>query len=263
MRRRRLYRWVGAGLLVAIGLYFVLDVVSLQYMQSRAGAQVARAMTAESATVKLGSVPFLPGFFAGRISNVSASINGATASGGFGVATIDFTAKVVHFSPRHMLSLARSLFSSKTTVTFDQPFMHVEIAESDLSDFIKHAVPSVGQVQVKPTGIEIRFKIPQPTETFSSFGPSPSPTPSPKPEDLLTEPARYLPVIQDRHFMLRLIDVSQIGFAYRDDAARIENLISLPPVPSSMNSDVRLGKGVIVIESSGLKLSATIGEGTS
>jgi len=263
MRRRRLYRWAAVGLLLAVGLYFVLDVVMLQYMQSRGGAQVARAMTAQSATVRLGHVPFLPGFFAGRISNVSASIDGATAVGGFGVSTIDFTATAVHFSPGRMFALSRSLFSSRTTVSFDHPFMHVEIAESDLSDFIKHAVPSVGEVSVKPTGIEIRFKLPQPNESFSFASPSPSPTPSPKPADLLTEPARYLPRIDTGRFVLTLIDQSQIGYTYRDDAQRIQNLISLPPVPTSMNSDVRLGKGVIVIESTGLKLSVNLGEGTS
>lgn len=263
MRRRRLYRWIGVGLVLAVGLYFVLDVVMLQYMQSRGGAEVARGMTAESASVKLGSVPFLTGFLSGRISNVSASISGATAAGGFGVQSIDFTAKQVHFSPRRMFSLARSLFSTRTTVTFNDPFGQVEIGEGDLRDFIKHAIPDVGDVQVKSSGVEVRFKLPRPARTFSSASPSLSPTPTPNPDDLLSKPARFLPRIEDRKFVLTLIDVSQIGFDFRDDAARIENLISLPPVPATMNSDVRLGKGVIVIESTGKTLTVTIGEGTS
>src|SRR3954453_22367551 len=99
MRRRGVYRWAAVGLLLAVGLYFVLDIVALQYMQSRGGAEVARAMTAEGATVKLGSVPFLPGFFSGHLSHVSARIVGPTAAGGFGVQEIDFKAGSVKFVP--------------------------------------------------------------------------------------------------------------------------------------------------------------------
>ncbi len=264
MRRRRLVRWIGVAAILVVGLYFVVDVVTLQYLQSRAGAEVARGMAAQGVKVHLGSVPFLPGFLFGHTSNVGATIDGATASGGFGVDQIDFTASTVHYSPSHMFSLARSLFATQTKVTFAQPQCTVQLAESDLSQFIEHNVPDVGQVSVKPTGIEIRFKLPLlPAVTAPTSSPSPSPSPTPKPEDQLTEPARFLPRIENGHFVLTLIDVSQIGTEFRDDAARIENLISLPPVPSSMNSDVRLGKGVIVIESQGLTLTVTIGEGPS
>jgi len=266
MRRRRLYRWIGAGLLVGIGLYFVLDVVSLQYLESRAGAQTARWMSAESAKVRLGSVPFLPGFFAGHTSNVAATINGATAPGGFGVDEISCTAAKVHYSASHMFSLARSLFSTQTNVTLDQPNCVVQIAESDLSDFIKRAVPSVGEVSVKPTGVEIRFDLPQETNGYSSFpSASPAPSPSPSAAPTMSEPARYLPRLDDRRFVLTLVDVSQVPFADRDDARRIENLISLPLVPPSMqrNSNVVLEKGRIEIDSSGVSLTVTLGQAPS
>jgi hypothetical protein len=264
MRRRRIYRWIAVAVIVLVGLYFVVDVVTLQYMQSRAGAETARGMAAQGAKVKLGSVPFLPGFLFGHTSNVSATIDGATATGGFGVDQIQFSASSVHFSPSHMFSLARSLFSTQTKVTFMQPSCTVQLAESDLSQYIEHTVADVGQVQVKPTGIEIRFKLPLLPPTASPTAtPSPSPTPTPSPQVQLTEPARFLPRIENGRFVLTLIDVSQIGAQFRDDASQIENLINLPPVPSSMNSDVRLGKGVIVIESQGLSLTVTVGQGPS
>jgi hypothetical protein len=260
MRRRRLVRWIGVGVVLVVGLYLVADVVVLQYMQSRAGATVARAMAAQDAKVRLGSIPFLPGFLRGRTSNVSATIDGATAAGGFGVDQIQFSAVSVRYSTWHMFSLSRSLFSTQTKVTFTQPDATVQIAESDLSDFIEHNVPDVGQVAVKATGIEIRFKLAPPAT--SSFA-TPSPSPTPRPDQGLTEPARYLPRIDDRRFVITLIDVSQVPFEFRDDAKRIENLISLPPVPLSMSShtDVRLGKGVIIIDSNGASLTVTLGQG--
>src|ERR1041385_8663432 len=147
MRRRRLYRRAGVALVLLVGLYFVLDVVSLQYMQSRARAGIAHQMTAEDASVKLGSVPFLPGYLSGRISNVSASVTGATGAGGFGVQSVDVRAGQVRFGPGKIFSLARSIFATRTKITLIDPIAIVQIGEADLGNFIKSAIPSVGDVQ--------------------------------------------------------------------------------------------------------------------
>jgi hypothetical protein len=264
MRRRPFVRWVGVAAVVAIGLYFVLDVVALQYMQSRGSAGIAQELAAESATLKLGSVPFLPSYLGGHTNGVEAKVRAATAEGGFGVQSINVRAREMKFSAGKMFSLARSLFSTRTKVTLVEPIALIDIGEADLRDYIIRHIPSVGDVQIKGSGIEVRFNIPQREGISSSTsGPSPSPTATPNAEDLLTKPARYLPRVEARRFVLTLTSVSQVNSRYHDDAFRIERLIKLPMVPAGMTSDVRLGKGVITLDCEGKAVTLEVGEGPS
>ena len=264
MRRRGLYRWLGVAAVLLVGLYFVFDVVSLQYMQSRAQAQIAAAMSASGAKVKLGSIPFLPGYFDGKLVNVEFNVSGATAQGGFGVSSIDVQASELRFGPGKMFALARSLFATRTKVTLVKPISIVQISETDLSEYIKRNVSTVGDVAVKATGIEIRFKI-KPAQHYYGYyysaTPSPTPTPSGQPE--LTKPARYLPFVENHRLVLSLTTIFGVPYEFQDDAERIQNLIRLPPIPGELNSDVHLGKGVIVVESQGPSVTLNVGEGDS
>ncbi len=264
MRSRRL-RWLGVAAIVAIGLYFVADIVALQYLQSRGAGRISQALAAQSSTLKLGSLPFLPSYLGGHLSGVEAKVKDATAKEGFGVQSIDIRASEIRFGPGKMFSLARSLFSTRSKVTLTEPIAIIEIGEQDLSEFIKRRVPRVGDVQVSGSGIEVRFKLPEreANASSSSSGSSSSPSPSPSPsfDELLTKPARYLPRIEGRHFVLTLTSLSQLGFQYRDEALSIEHMIELPPVPAGMSSDVRLGKGVITIDCEGKTVTLDVGEG--
>jgi hypothetical protein len=53
---------VGVGLLVAVGLYFVIDIVTLRYLEARGRDQIVQTMSAEDGSLDLGNVPFLTRF---------------------------------------------------------------------------------------------------------------------------------------------------------------------------------------------------------
>jgi hypothetical protein len=275
MRRAHLFRWLGVALVVAVGLYFVFDVVALQYMQGRGSADIAQTLAAEGATLKLGSIPFLPRYLSGHLGsrcdsaqctrNIEAKVKGATAEDGFGVQLIDFEASGATFAPAKTFGIARHLFSARTKMTLTDPIVLTEIGQADLSDYIKKKISQVGDVQVNASGIEVRFKLsaPEAPTPYYGYGPTPSPTPTPGPDQLLSKPARYLPRVDAGRFGLTLTSVSQVPPEFRDDASRIETLIHLPPVPAGMTSDVRLGKAVITIESQGKSVTINVGQGPS
>jgi len=250
MRRRRGLRWLVVILLVTIGLYFVLDVTIRQFLASRGADQIAKVLSAQEATVKLPGLPFLPSFLVGHIGEMEIDVTGASGPGGLRVQSIQARLSDLHFSPRKLFSLARSSFSARTTVTVDEPVALIELGESDLQEYIQHNVPEVGRVQLKATGVEVYF--------LKDLNKPPPDNPS---DDDLTKPARFLPVVEDGKIVLRLVGVAEVPPSMRFAAMRIEHIINLPRFPTGLRTDVRLGKGVIVFESSGHKVSLDVGEG--
>lgn len=253
MRRRR-WRWVGVGIVVAIGLFIVFDIVSVQYIESRGATEIARTMSAEEATVDLGGFPFIPRFLGGRLTAVSVEVRGASATGGLRIASIEARMPQVRFKPGAVFALARSSFATKTKVTGVDPFGIVEIAEDDLEDFVTRAVPVVGDLEIKGSGIEVFFKPPDtglPERAAEEL------------EELTEKPARYLPVIENGKLTLSLVSISQIPGRFRFDASRLEGLIELPAIPSGLRPSVTWRDGVIVMEAQGPEVTLTVGEGES
>lgn len=248
MRRLRA-RWIVVGVLVAVGLYFALDVIALQYLESRGAAQLARAMTAEEAKVDLGSIPFLPGFVRGRLQRAEVDVRGASGKGGFRVQTVKAQMKELRFNWRKMFALSRSIFSARTSIEAHDPIGLIEIGQTDLEDYLRRHVESVGTARISSAGVEVRF-----LNKRLKSGIEPT-------DEDLSEPARYLPRVNDRRISLSLIGVAEIDERHRADAERIERVIDLPLVPEGLQTDVRLGDGVIVIESSGPDLELEVGEG--
>jgi hypothetical protein len=246
--RGRSLRWVVVGVVAIVGLYFALDVVTLRYLESRGATEVARAMTAEEAKVDLGSIPFLPGFLSGRLRSGEVNVRGASGAGGLRVQKVSARMRNMRFSWRHMLSLSRSIFSTRTRVKMEDPFGLIEIGQSDLEEFVRRQVPLVGELRIDASGISVRFRVERPRESTEEG-------------EELTEPARLLPRIADRRLVLTLVGVSQLPPQFRSAAAALENVIDLPHVPEGLRTDVRLGDGVIVVEASGRELELTVGEG--
>lgn len=248
MRRIRL-RWAAIALVLAVGLYFALDIVALQYFESRGATELARAMTGEEAKVDLGGPPFLPGFIRGHVGRVEVSVRGASGAGGLRIQSVMARTQDLRFSWRRMLQLSGSIYSTRTDVGMGEVFGLVEIGEEDLEEFVRRQVALVGDLQIEASGIEVRF-----------LRKRLEPGAEPKEEDL-TEPARLLPRVADRRITLTLIGLGQIHPGLRSAARRLERIINLPRVPEGLRTDVRLGDGVIVIEASGRELELTVGEG--
>lgn len=251
MRRGRRFRWLVVILLVTIGLYFVLDVTIRQYIASRGADQIAKVLSAQDATVKLPGIPFLPGFVRGHIGEMEINVIGASGAGGLRVQSIQARLSDLHFSARKLFALAGSSFATRTTVTAEQPVALVELGERDLQTYLQDMVPEVGKVQVKATGVEVYF--------YKDLS---KPPPNNPRDEELTKPARFLPVVdEDSKITLRLVGFAEVPPELRSTASRIENIINLPAIPRGLRTDVRLGKGVIVFESTGHQVSLEVGEG--
>jgi len=252
MRRRR-WRWVVVGIVVLLGLFAVVDVVTLQYIESRGAAELARTMSAEEAKVELGGFPFIPRFLGGKLTNVTVTVTGASAAGGLRVQSIEAHMDEVRFKAGAIFALARSSFSTRTKVTALQPLGILELGQQDLQDFVTRAVPLVSEVRVKSSGIEVFFKpnigAELPDEAQKAL------------DELASKPARYLPVVRNGRLGLSLVSVSQIDRRFRFDAERLENLIQLPQLPAGLRPDVSLRDGVVVLEAQGNQVTITVGEG--
>ena len=248
MRGRRL-RWIAVGLVVLIGLYFVLDVVALRFMESRGATELTRAMTAEEGELDLGGIPFLPGFIRGRVSKAEADVRGASGAGGLRVNKVHATMTDLRFNWRDMFALSRSIFSSRSTLRMADPNGRVEISQEDLGEFLKRHVPMIGSVEIRATGIEVRF-------LKERLGEDEEPT-----QEDLTEPARLLPRVLDRRIALTLVGVAQVPEGMRSLAERLERVIDLPRIPEGLRTDVRLGDRLFVVEATGSELELTVGEG--
>jgi hypothetical protein len=247
--RRRPLRWILVGIVLAVGLYFVLDVIALQYLESRGAAELATTLTAEEAKIDLGDIPFLPGFVTGRLSRAEITVRGASGSGGFRVQSLNARMSDLRFSWREMFALSRSVFSTRTRLAMSEPIGLVEIGQTDLEDFLQRHIPDVGTVGISSAGVEVRF-----LEKRLKTGIEPTP-------DDLTEPARYLPRVRDRRIVLSLIGMAQVPDRFEPSARRVEQVIDLPAIPEGLRSDVRLGEGVITVEASGREAELEIGEG--
>jgi hypothetical protein len=255
------------GLVVLVGLYFVADVVILRYIESRGATQLAQTLDAESATANLGGVPFLPSFMSGRLHTVSGRVSGASAPGGLRVDRIELHLTDVRFSPRHLLSLARSRFSARTDVKVAEVRVQIQLAERDIHDYLVSKVSSVTGVRVTSAGVVVTFNVPAPASSLATPSPSPTPRPSPEASPGPSGPpppppstARYLPRVEGGVFQFVLVSSINMPYEVRGDAQQIAELVRLPRLPQRLRSDVRLGDGVIVVESSGRDLEMNVGE---
>ncbi|HYZ92964.1 MAG TPA: DUF2993 domain-containing protein, partial [Actinomycetota bacterium] len=238
MRRFR-GRWIVVALLVAAGLFFAVDIISLQHLESRGAAELARTMAAEEAKLDLGGVPFLPGFITGHLRRGEVKVRGASGGGGLRIQSFTSRMESIGFSPRRLLSLSRSAFATRTTVRAAEAFGLMEIGQDDLEEFIRQQIPLVGDVRVAASGIEVRF-----LKKRLERGAQPS-------DEDLTEPARLLPRVADRRFVLTLVGSSGIPEPLQRAARRLEGLVKLPQIPEGLRTDVRLGDGVVVVEATG------------
>src|SRR5688572_8931246 len=250
MRRRR-WRWVTAGAIVLLGALFALDIVMVQYLESRGAAEIARTMSAGDATVDLGGFPFLPRFIGGRLTGVSVIVRGATARGGLRVRSVEARMTEVSFDAGDMFALSRSVFATRTEIEATEPVGLLELEEEDLKEFIKRTIPQVADVRIRGSGIEIRFLRP---------GIEPANPDNPQDKEM-TQPARFLPRVENSRLVLSLTSVSQLSPIYRNDAERIEGLIELPAIPEGLRPAVSLRNGVIVLEAQGALVKLNVGEG--
>lgn len=253
MRRRR-WRWVGVGLVVLVAAFVVVDIVTLQYLESRGAAEIARTMSAERAEVDMGGFPFIPRFVRGRLTDVAVEVTGASASGGLRVQSVEARMKEVRFAPGAVFALARSSFATRTEVTALEPIGIIELGEQDLEDFVKRAVPVVSDVRVRGSGIEVYFEPPVDRRDVPEEAQD-------RVAEAADKPARYLPIIDGGRLKLQLIGVSQIDRRFRFDAQRLESLIQLPKIPGGLRADRSLRDGVVVLEAQGSEVTITVGEG--
>lgn len=251
VRRTRLYRWLGIGLVAAVGAYFALDVVMLNYVESSGARQLAQGLTGEDAGLDLGGVPFLNSFVAGRRSRATARIRGANAPGGLRVRSISVAATDVRFSPGRVFALVRSRFAARTELAASEAIVEIQLGENDIEDFLEGRLGSDPEVRITPAGVEVAFG---PPDAGGSDEPGDEPGRS---------AARYLPRVEGGVLSLRLVSVARVPPAFREDALRIAELISLPRFPEGLRADIRLGDGVIVAEASGRDIRLMIGEASA
>lgn len=238
------------GAVVAFGLFFALDVVFVQYLESRGGAEIARAMAAEDSEIDLGGFPFIPRYLRGRLSGVSAEVRGASVSGGLRVQSVEARMATVDFDAGEMFALARSIFATRSEVRATNPIVILELGEGDLNDFVRRHLPVVGDLQVKGSGIEVRF-LREDVDPADALRPT---------DDDLTDPARFLPVTRDRRFRLVLTSLRGVGASFRAEAKRLEELIQLPRFPEGLDPEVSMRDGVVVIEAQGAEVTVDVGE---
>lgn len=250
VRRTRLIRWLTIGTIAAVGAYFALDVVVLNYTESRSAAELAQGLAGEDATVDLGGVPFLPSFLTGRLSRVGGRVRGGSAPGGLRVGSISVTASDVRFSPSRVFALTRSRFSGRTEVRAGEAIVEVQLNEQDIEDFLQQKLEAAVEVRVTSAGVEISFGPPDADPDERNGETEPDETPS----------ARFLPRVENGVLSLQLVSLARVPFMFREDALRISELISLPRFPEGLRADIRLGDGVIVTEASGRDIKLRIGE---
>jgi hypothetical protein len=239
MRRSRLTRFLVFVALLVLGLGVGLDVVALQLAQSRASAGFAQATAAERATIKLGGFPFVIRLLAGRISRIEVHAIGLSG-GGLRIGRLNARMQDLGFSPAGAISLIRSAHAARTRVTADVVVAQAEILEKDLNDFLRSRVRDFHDLRILPSGIEVRFTLPDGTTS---------------------PPARFLPRIVDGHLVLRV--VGEVGVAKvvpEATRAAIEKAIELPAVPPGLTVEPTLGNGSFTIEASSPRLRLLVGE---
>jgi hypothetical protein len=151
MRRRRARGWAIAAVIALLGLFVTADVVALQYFQTRGGAELARGLAAEHATVDLGSMPFLHEYVRGQRGEVEVRATGI-AAGGLRVQTLTLHLSEVRFSPTSIFRLTRSRYATRTSIEADEPDLRIEISQSDLDAFLRARHRGVARVRILETG---------------------------------------------------------------------------------------------------------------
>jgi hypothetical protein len=247
--RRRLYRRLAVVLVVLVGLYLVVDIVALQYLESRGASELAKGMAAERVSVDLGGLPFLPGLVRGRLRRAEVTVTGATGSGGLRVQTVQARLLDVRFDTGELVALTRSRFSGRTTLRGVEAFGRVEIVEKDLEEYLKRKVPTLQAVKVTSSAVELLFLAPEGAEDL------------PAGVELPTIGARLLPVVEGRRIVLRLAGVSGLPNELIAKARLATGAIELPPIPAGLSTDLHLGTGVLVVEAAGPEVEIQLGQG--
>lgn len=252
VRRRLRLRWIAVIALVSVGAYFALDVIALQLHQSRGAAQLARAMSAESASLDLGGIPFLPSYLRGRTETVDVEVIGSTGTGGIRVQEVSARLVDVSYSWPRIWALTRSRFSSRTDVVAGEVTGTLRLSASDLDDYIGRRVPLVDEVRVSSAGIIVFFELLENARGEASEEDG-------EDQDERAR-ARYLPRVEDGKLAFLLLGTAGLPSVFRQDADRIQDVVDLPRLPDGLRADVRLGDGVVIMDVSGLDIEVTIGE---
>lgn len=243
-----------------VGLLAAVDVVALQVFESRGGAELARGMAAEGASIDLGGFPFLPGYLRGELDDVAVDVF-ATTGAGLRVAVLEVTFATVKFPPGRMFSLLRTRYATRARVEGSEVFGRAEIHQSDLQAYLRSQVPLVSEVRIDETGVAVLFtpeEEPPPRRGDEEEGEEPRPAPT-----------RYLPRVEEitedgqiaRKLVLRLVGRAGLNARTRPAAERIEGVIDLPNIPRGLQTNISLGNGVFAIEASGPEVELVIGEG--
>lgn len=256
MRRARFYKRLAVALVFLIGMLIVLDVVALQVAESRAGAGFARSTAAERVTVDLGGFPFLPGLVSGRLRKIEVEGRGLSG-GGLRVQSLVLRVTNISFSPSKAVALIRSQHASRTKVSASEPYGRMDVAQPDLEQFVKTKEPSVHDVRILPSGIEVRFSL-----QLRNAGNAPDEPVAP----VITPPVRFLPRIEERKLVLTVVGLGGFAPAEQKELAervqRIEHAIDLPPLPEGLSPpQITLGTGSFVVEATGTSIAVLVGEG--
>lgn len=239
MRFAKLYRRITLATLVLVGLATGGDVVALRVAESQAAAGFARATAAERASVGLGGFPFMLHLLTGRFPRMDFSAT-SLSGGGLRVAGVSARIEDVRFSAREAVALIRSPYARRTKVSATAPLGKLEIAEQDLTDFLRDRVESLRDCRISPSGVEVRFDVAGLPEPVS---------------------VRFLPRIEEQRLVLRLVGVAGLPKQVVERARSVERTLDLPPVPKGLRVEVTLGNGSIDLEATGPKIEVMIGEG--
>lgn len=257
MRSGKLSRRLVVAVILLAGLLGAVDVVALQVFQSRGQAELARGMGAERASIDLGGFPFLPGYLRGELDDVSVEVTGA-AGAGLRVASVELRMAEASFAPGAMFSLLRTRYATRTPVDATEVFGRVEISEGDLEAFLIPREPSITDIRVNPSGIEM---------DLTGMAPPPPEPDQPAPPE--PPRARFLPRVEEldvggarvRKLVLRLVGRSSLTPEQVAAAERIEAFVDLPRVPDGLQTNVSLGNGVFAVEAAGPTVRLLVGEG--
>lgn len=249
VRRTRLLRWLAIGTVALVGACVALDVVVLNYTESRAASELARGLAGEAATVDLGGFPFVPSFVTGRMGRASGRVRGANAPGGLRVGSISVVATDLRYSPRRAFALVRSRFAARTELRAAEAIVEVHLNEQDIEDHLQSKLAIAPEVRITPAGVEVSYDVPGVT-----------PSPSPSDDEQPAASARFLPRMEAGVLSLRLVSIARVPARFREEALRTSELITLPKMPDGLRADIRLGDGVIVALAQGRDIAILIGE---
>lgn len=235
LRRRLIGLTVGV-----LGIGAAGDFVALQLAESRAAEQVAQSLAASDASVSLGGFPFLPSVLTGSVAPIHVEVTGASAAG-LRVDRIVADAADLRFNTSEAFRLLRSRFAGRTELVFSDVEVELTFTEQDLRDFLKPRVARLDDLTIKPSGVEVVFRLP---------GGAAAP------------PARVLPRVVNDRISLVLVGIGGLPAEIIPFVRDIEGPLDLPPIPTGLSTDVGLGDGVFVIGLNGDQVTREVGEGS-